>query len=135
MKRDRERGQVMPFVMGTRWDLMPVTPPDTSYTHICAFCQATTYTESEFPEGTTVVCNRCAASTTQMGDADPHTLVVWDLPPDLLGSLLQQADQRGIALENSIIGFLEWKTGRELSEIRLFNREDKQIYIVRKRPL
>ena len=121
--------------MGTRWDLMPAPRLDTSYTHICAFCKATTYTEKEFPGETTVVCNRCAASTTQMGDADPHTLVVWELPPDLLGNLLRQADQRGVALENYIIGFLEWKTGRELPEIRLFNKEDKQIYIVRKRPL
>jgi hypothetical protein len=58
--------------------------------------------------------------------------MVWDLPPDVLSNLLTQAQAQGLPPENVIIGFLEWKTGRELSSIRLYNREDKQIYIVKK---
>ena len=65
--------------------------------------------------------------------AGDRQVVVWDLPPDLLGNLLIQAQEKGVLPENFIIGFLEWKTGRELQSIRLYNREDKQVYIVNKR--
>jgi hypothetical protein len=121
------------FVMGTRWDLAPNPRPEEHFTHICVTCKSATYTEKAFPENATVVCNVCASTASEQADADPDTLLVWDLPPDLLKNLLVQAQQQGIHPENFVIGFLEWKTGRELPEIRLFNREDKQIYIVKKR--
>jgi hypothetical protein len=120
------------FVMGTRWDKAPTPLPEVFYTHICGLCKATTYTEKEFSQGQTVICNICAALTTSQGDADPNTHVVWDLPADLMERLLTAAVRQGIAPENYVIGFLEWKTGRELPQIRLYNREDKRIYIVKK---
>jgi len=120
------------FVMGTRWDKAPTPLPEVFFTHVCGLCKATTYTEKEFSSDLTVICNVCAATATFQGDVDPDTSVVWDLPPDLLGRLLAEAQQRGIAGENYVIGFLEWKTGRELPHIRLFNREDRKIYRIKK---
>jgi hypothetical protein len=130
---DTGQGSVVTFVMGTRWDLAPNPLPETCFTHICATCKATTYTEKAFSKKTTVICNVCSSYTNQQEDTDTNTVVVWDLPPDLLSNLLTQANERGIAPENFVIGFLEWKTGRELPFIRLYNREEKQVYIVQKR--
>jgi hypothetical protein len=127
------QGRLITFVMGTRWDLAPNPLPETVFTRICATCKATTYTEKEFSEQEAVICNACAAVTSQQADRDPETIPVWELPPDLLGNLLAQAEEQGIYPENYVIGFFEWKTGRELPYIRLYNREDKQIYIVQKR--
>jgi hypothetical protein len=121
------------FGMGTRWDKAPQPLPEVFFTYICGVCQATTYAEKEFPRDLTVICNVCASQTTSRGDADPNTAVVWDFPPDLLKRLLAEAEKRGIAPENYVIGFLEWKTGQELPQIRLYNREDNRIYIVKKR--
>jgi hypothetical protein len=126
-------GEAITFVMGTRWDLAPNPLPDSFYTHICTTCKATAYTEKEFSEQEAVICSACAAVTTQQAETDPETLPVWEIPPDLLGNLLLQAEEQGIHPENFVIGFLEWKTGRELPYIRLYNREEKQIYIVQKR--
>jgi hypothetical protein len=123
----------MQFIMGTRWDLVPAPHPLKFFARSCALCKAATYTEKEFPEETTVVCNVCSSLIHQQAENDPDTVVVWDLPPDLLGNLLSQAQEKGVSPENFIIGFLEWKTGHELQSIRLYNREDKQVYIVNKR--
>jgi|tagenome__1003787_1003787.scaffolds.fasta_scaffold20653217_2 hypothetical protein len=135
MRADAGQGRVTTFVMGTRWDLAPSPRPETFFTCICATCKATTYTEKEFSEDATVICNACTSITSQQENSDPDTIVAWDLPPDLLGNLLLQAQEQGLHPENFVIGFLEWKTGRELPFIRLYNREDKQIYIVKKRLL
>jgi hypothetical protein len=133
MTADARQGRAFTFVMGTRWDLAPFPRPETFYTRICATCKSETYTEKEFSEQDTVICNVCAAATSQQADTNPDTRLVWDLPPDLLGNLLFQAQQQGIPPENFVIGFLEWKTGRELPYIRLYNREDRNVYIVQKR--
>jgi hypothetical protein len=119
--------------MGTRWDLASKPILVKFFARICALCKSTTYTEKEFSEETTVICNVCSSFTCQQEGDDKNTVVVWDIPPDLLGNLLTQAQERGVASENFAIGFLEWKTGRELPFIRLYNREDKQVYIVQKR--
>jgi len=121
------------FVMGTRWDVAPRPLPEVFYTYICGLCKATTYTEKEYAQDLTVVCNVCASMMGSQVETDPHTDVVWDLPPDLLVKFLAEAEKQGIPIENYVIGFLEWKTGRELPQIRLYNREDKRIYIVKKR--
>jgi hypothetical protein len=126
---------VVSYVMGTRWDLAPTTMPEVFYTYVCGLCKTTTYTEKEFSQGETVICNVCASQMTSQGAAEPYTDVVWDLPPDLMGRLVTEAQRRGVPPEDYVIGFLEWKTGRELPQIRLFNREEKQIYIVKKRRL
>ncbi len=133
MNSDEDYKRVISFVMGTRWDLVPASQPTVQFSSFCTICKAVTYTEKEFPQEATIICNVCAAARTNDGDIDPQTAVVWEIPPDLLGRLVSEAKARGIHPENYVIGFLEWKTGRELPQIRLFNREDKQIYIVQKR--
>jgi hypothetical protein len=119
--------------MGTRWDVAPTPLPKTIYTHICGLCKVTTYTEKEFSPELTVICNVCAAGISSQEESYEYTEVVWDIPPDLFDRLVLEAQARNMPPEEYVIGFLEWKTGQELAQIRLFNREDKQVYIIKKR--
>jgi hypothetical protein len=123
-----QRRAVTTFVMGTRWDHAPQPHPDVLFTRICEVCKQTTYTEVEHPHDSPVVCNVCSSQISAQGEIDPNAEVVWDLPPDFLGRLLATAEERGITPTEYIKGFLEWKLGRAIPEVLLYNRVDKKIY-------
>jgi hypothetical protein len=102
------------FVTGQRADRLPATLPPQLFKRLCGNCEADTYTEVEYPLDVPLLCNVCAATVTAEAEDDPQTLILYDLPDEVIARLTALARERGVPPEVEIKNFLEWKLGRPI---------------------
>jgi hypothetical protein len=114
------------FVTGQRADHLPATLPPQLFKRPCGNCSIETYTEIEYPLDVPLLCHVCAATVAAGAEADPETLMLYDLPNAVKARLTALAHQQGVPPEVVFKDFLEWKLGRPTKAIHYKKPEKKQ---------
>ncbi len=114
------------FVTGQRADRLPPTLPPQLFKRPCGNCEAETYTEIAYPRDVPLLCHVCAATVAAAAEDDPETLVLYDLPDEVIARLTLLARERGVPPEIEIKNFLEWKLGRPIKGTLYRKPEKKQ---------
>ena len=113
------------FIVGTRADLARHPLPEPVFPSTCGNCQSDVYTETEYPADVPILCNVCAGNVASESEADPDTLLLYDMPTDVKARLIDLAHQRRIPVEEVFNDFLTWKLGRP-TKARLYHRPEKK---------
>jgi hypothetical protein len=131
MSEVQEFHKTIKLGFGVRSDLAVLPLPQPVFTRICSKCRQELYTDTDWKEDFTVVCNVCASQVAVQADDKSNTTVVWDLPTDLLGRVITEAEEQGVQPQAAIIAWIEKRAGRPLETIRFYNRLDGKIYRLR----
>src|SRR5947209_1943263 len=112
---EEPKGKIIQIVMGTRIDHVPAPETQQYFSYLCMECRQETVTETEYPEGTSVVCNVCAPVVSDRLAKEHDAAKVLDMPPEGKARMIEIAHRQGVPVETLIKEFYAWRTGKQMS--------------------